>query len=229
MPSVTRPLLTLNLSFVPLNQPPIHFQLVPPFNHRANKAKRSIRIRKNHILSVLSSSHITYPPNRWSDLLPVTKLTLNHLPPFHFRPVLLRLARSTRVSRGFRDLPHPPPWTARGGPRLAHQAQVVGPSQRPGVLHLPSSPSLSLPPCLCPKTGATRISDTLDYFPDHLFPFEDTASEPVLPEPTSSRPKRAFDGTDLVGKTFLDPDLGLCTVVVPAQPFFLAPDREPPV
>ena len=77
---------------------------------------------------------------------------------------------------------------------------------------------------LSPRQGPPAcISDTLDHFPDPLFPFEDPASDPVLPDPTSSRPNPAFDGTDLVGKTFLDPDLGLCTVVAPAQPLFLSP------
>ncbi len=66
-------------TFFPSSQPPIHFQLVPPFNHRANKAERSIRTGKNHFLSVLSAAHITFPPNRWSDLLPITELTFNHL------------------------------------------------------------------------------------------------------------------------------------------------------
>jgi hypothetical protein len=27
----------------------------------------------------LSACHITFPPNRWPDLLPATELTLNHL------------------------------------------------------------------------------------------------------------------------------------------------------
>ena len=69
-------------TFFRSSQPPIHFQLAPPFNHRANKAERSIRTGKNHFLSILSAAHITFPPNRWSDLLPITELTLNHLRPF---------------------------------------------------------------------------------------------------------------------------------------------------
>jgi hypothetical protein len=68
-------------AFFQASSPPIKYQCVPPFNHRANKAERSICTGKNHFLSVLSSAHITFPPNRWSDLLPVAELTLNQLRP----------------------------------------------------------------------------------------------------------------------------------------------------
>jgi hypothetical protein len=78
--------------------------------------------------------------------------------------------------------------------------------------------------CFVPKTGATRISDTLAHFPNLLFPFEDIVpdAEP-LPDPTSSRPQPAFDGLDLVGKSFVDPDLGVCTVLSGAPSLFLQP------
>jgi hypothetical protein len=78
--------------------------------------------------------------------------------------------------------------------------------------------------CFVPKTGANRISDTLAHFPDPLFPFEDIVpdAEP-LPDPTSSRPQPAFDGLDLVGKSFVDSDLGVGTVLSDAPPLFLQP------
>ncbi len=43
---------------------------------------------------------------------------------------------------------------------------------------------------LFPRQEATRISDTLDHFPDSLFPFEDPASDPVMPDPTSFLPSQ---------------------------------------
>ncbi len=71
--------------------------------------------------------------------------------------------------------------------------------------------------CFIPKTGATRISDP-------LFPFADIVpdAEP-LPDPTSSRPQLAFDGLNLVGKSFVNPDFGVCTVLSGAPPIFLQP------
>jgi ribosomal protein L9 len=71
------------------------------------------------------------------------------------------------------------------------------------------------------------ISDSLVHFPDPLFPFEDIVpdAEP-LPDPTSSRPHPAFDGLDLVDKSFVDPDLGVCTVISGAP--CLSPSRRQP-
>jgi hypothetical protein len=74
-----------------------------------------------------------------------------------------------------------------------------------------------------PRTGATRVSDTLDHFPDPLFPFEGPSSDPVLPDPTSDRPSPSYDGLDLAGREFLDPDLGVCQVLRPDAPIFLSP------
>jgi hypothetical protein len=78
--------------------------------------------------------------------------------------------------------------------------------------------------CFIPKAGATRISNTLDHFPDPLFPFEDVSpnAEP-LSDPTSSRPSPAFDGLDLIARQFVDSDIGLCTVTGGASPVFLQP------
>ncbi len=55
----------------------ITYQYVPPNNHRTLPAERSIRIAKNHIISVLAACHVSFPPNRWPDLLPHIEITLN--------------------------------------------------------------------------------------------------------------------------------------------------------
>ena len=62
--------------FVSVN---LSYQYVPPFNHRSNPAERAIRTAKNHVISIFSSAHITFPPNRWHDLLSQAELTLNHM------------------------------------------------------------------------------------------------------------------------------------------------------
>ncbi len=55
----------------------VSFQHVPPNQRRTNPAERAIRIakNKNRFLSVLSAAHISFPPNRWPALLPLTELT----------------------------------------------------------------------------------------------------------------------------------------------------------
>ena len=55
-------------------KPPVRFQHVPLNDHRSNKAERAIQTAKNHFIAVLSSTHITFPPDRWLKLLPLTEL-----------------------------------------------------------------------------------------------------------------------------------------------------------
>ncbi len=62
-----------------LNSQNVSFQHVPPLQHRTNPAERSIRTSKNHFLSTLSTAHVSFPPNRWPALLPLTMLTLNSM------------------------------------------------------------------------------------------------------------------------------------------------------
>ncbi len=76
-----------------------------------------------------------------------------------------------------------------------------------------------------PNTGATRVSDRLDHFPDPLFHFE-TLSTQTLLDPSNSRPKPTYDGMDFVGRTFVDPELGVCRIVAPAELVFLFPQTR---
>ncbi len=52
---------------------------------------------------------------------------------------------------------------------------------------------------------------------------ENPASDPVLPDPTADRPSPSYDGLDLAGREFFDPDLGVCQVLRPDAPIFLSP------
>jgi hypothetical protein len=72
-------------------------------------------------------------------------------------------------------------------------------------------------------TSAVRISDTLSHFRAPLFPFEAPPSGLPPPHPTSDRPSPQFDGLDLLGHQFIDPELGACIVIGPGAPVFLQP------
>jgi hypothetical protein len=66
-----------------------------------------------------------------------------------------------------------------------------------------------------------RIAFTLAHFPLPLFHF--AASDlppPPIPDPSTTRPSPTLDGTDLIGRVFHDPDLGLCRVVEIGSPHF---------
>jgi len=57
----------------------IILELVPPGQHRRNRAERAIRTFKNHFISILAGVDPSFPANLWSDLLPQAELTINLL------------------------------------------------------------------------------------------------------------------------------------------------------
>ncbi|KAJ1407582.1 hypothetical protein B484DRAFT_337192, partial [Ochromonadaceae sp. CCMP2298] len=57
-------------------------------NHRANKAERAIREWKNHFISMLCTTHPTFPLDLWDELLPQCELTLNLLRPYTVDPTI---------------------------------------------------------------------------------------------------------------------------------------------
>jgi hypothetical protein len=142
---------------------------------------------------VLSAAHISYPPNRWPALLPLTELTLNHLRPF---------ARDRSISA----------WHGIQGQPLDFAAHPIHPAGQLVVAHDPPQQRASwakhgtrgfyLSPALShyrshvvfiPSTLATRTTNQLDFFPDPLFTFEDATISAPPPDPTSSRPSPTLD------------------------------------
>jgi hypothetical protein len=141
-------------------------QHVPPNQHRTNPAERSIRTAKNHFLATLPSvHHISFPPNRWPVLLPLTMLTLNYMRPFIPDP-----SRSA--------------WHGIHGRKIDFTAHPIRPAGQLVVAHDPPNqrPSWArhgtrefyLAPALThyrshiifiPFTLDTRISNQIDLFP----------------------------------------------------------------
>jgi hypothetical protein len=67
----------------------ISFQCVPPKEHRANAAERSIRTFKNHFSATLCTVDSHFPLAEWDRLIPQTVLTLNLLRSSRKHPSLL--------------------------------------------------------------------------------------------------------------------------------------------
>jgi hypothetical protein len=66
----------------------IAYQSVPPNQKRANAAERSIQTLRRHFLSLLATTHPSFPINLWPALLPQTELTLNLLRPYADLPTI---------------------------------------------------------------------------------------------------------------------------------------------
>ena len=55
------------------------YQLVPPHDHRRNRAKRAIQTFKAHFISILCGVDEKFPIELWCRLLPQAEITLNLL------------------------------------------------------------------------------------------------------------------------------------------------------
>jgi hypothetical protein len=198
----------------------VAFQHVPPFTHRANPAERSIRTAKNHLIATLSTTHFSFPANRWNTVLPLAQLTLKSfaLDPsksawhgIHGRT--LDFAAHPIHPAGQLVVAHDPPQARASWARHGTSGFYVAPSLTHYWCHL----------IFTPISGDTRTSSRIDLLPDPLFTFEDPTIIAPPPDPAASNPDPTTDGTDLVGRSFLDPDLGRCKVLGPGQPHFLHP------
>ncbi len=54
----------------------ILYQLVPPVQKRTNTARRAIQTFRRHFLSLLATTHPSFPINHWPALLPQAELTV---------------------------------------------------------------------------------------------------------------------------------------------------------
>jgi hypothetical protein len=57
------------------------YQLVPPHNHRRNKAEKAVQTFKDHFVAILCGANKSFPLNLWDLLLQQAKHTLNMLRP----------------------------------------------------------------------------------------------------------------------------------------------------
>jgi hypothetical protein len=74
------------------------------------------------------------------------------------------------------------------------------------------------------SSRSERITLTLAHFPLPLFHFAASGlPPPPTPDPSATRPSPTLDSTDLIGRVFNDPDLGLCRVVEVGPPHRLTP------
>jgi hypothetical protein len=197
---------------------------VPPQTYRSNPAERAVRTGKNHLISVFSSTHPDFPDDLWDQLLPYVEITLNVMRSWRPDPSLSAWPGLHRLSYDFSAHPiHPPrqlflafsdpeyrdTWAPHGdcafslGPALTHY--------RCQLVYVVSS-------------RFERITLTLAHFPLPLFHFaESDLPSPPLSDPFSTRPSPTLDGTDLIGRVFQDPDLGLCRVTEVGPSHRLAP------
>jgi hypothetical protein len=145
----------------------IDFQLAPPQIHRRNAAERAIRTFKNHFVAGLCSTDTGFPLNLWDTLVPQALLTLNLMRSSRINP---RLSAHAQIYGAFdyNRTPLAPP----GCKVLVHEKPSVRGTWAPHAVdgwYL--GPALAHYRCYTVwvwDTASTRVSDTVEWFPQHV-------------------------------------------------------------
>ena len=147
-----------------LQQYQIKLQLVPPYDHRTNPAKRAIESFKSHFIAGLASLPPDFPLHLWDRLLPHATTTLNLLRPSRLNPKLsahqhlhgtFDFNRTPLAPPGCRCVVYEHPghrrtWSSRGT-----DAWYLGPATDHYRCHR----------LYVPSTRSERIAKRVDFFP----------------------------------------------------------------
>jgi hypothetical protein len=147
--------------------------------HRRNWAERAIQTFKNNFISGLCTTHPDFPLNLWDKLLPQAVLTLNLLRPYRINPQLSAHFQ-VHINFNFDKTPLAPP----GIKVLAHE-----PADGRESFAVHAVQVYYVGPCLhhyrcftiwTPSTNATRIVNTVDWFPQNIKIPTATTSDTII-------------------------------------------------
>ncbi len=191
------------------------WELVNPYQKEPNRAERGIRTAKNHMIAVRAGFHADCPRTILDRCLLQVELTLNSLHPYEYEPGIsayhgifghrFDFARHPVAPVGAKVLTWDSPdhrgsWADHG-----IEGFYLGPAMR----HFRGFE------IWVPQNASKRVSGTVWWF---LKPFEpDTAllapeNNAILYPPIRQRLNPAEDGSDLLGRCFLEPNLGVCCI-----------------
>jgi hypothetical protein len=146
----------------------LNLQIVAPNDHRLNPAERAIQSFKAHFISTRSGVDPGFPSNRWDLLVPMTVLTLNLLRPSKINPAI---SAYTQVMGTF-DFNRTPIGPV-GCKLIVHDNRMVRGSWADhgtdGYFIGPAPRHYRNFTCWIPTTNATRISNTVEFFPTQNF------------------------------------------------------------
>ena len=143
-------------------------QYVPPGNHRSLRAERAIRDAKNHLISVLATTHPTFPLRGFDELAAQTELTLAHLRPWADNRSLSSYEGLFKSTYDFDAHPIAPCGTSVLIHERAADRESWAPHGSPGFYLGPALEHYRCWRVLIADTHSIRISDTLAWFPAPL-------------------------------------------------------------
>jgi hypothetical protein len=142
----------------------IHYQLVPPHNHRANLAERAIQTFKYHMKAGLASVDPDFPVAQWDRLLDQAEITLNLLRNSKCNPALSAYSYLFGPF-DFNRTPMAPPGTKVVVHLKQSQRDSWGPNGEVGFYVGPSLEHYRCMKVYFNKTRTVRDVDTLTFIP----------------------------------------------------------------
>jgi hypothetical protein len=142
----------------------LEYQLASPGDHRVNYAEGAIQTYKNHFLSTFHGTDPEFPANCWDLLMPQINITLNLLRKSWYHP---NLSAYSQI-HGVYDY-NKTPMAPAGCKIIIHDRSEERKSWDPHGTHGfyigPAMQHYSNYKCYIPSTRATRISNTIMFFP----------------------------------------------------------------
>jgi hypothetical protein len=156
----------------------VDYQLVPPGIHRRNAAERAIRTFKNHFIAGLCSVDKNFPIHLWDRLLPQAEITLNLLRGSRINPKLSAWAQ-VHGAFDFNRTPLGPPGCRVVAHEKPAKRKTWAPHGLDGWYVGPAMESYRCHTVWIWETRATRIIDTLTWFPSKV-KLPDSSSTDVI-------------------------------------------------
>jgi hypothetical protein len=185
-----------------------------------NRAERAIRTAKNHMIATRAGFHPDCLHAYLEKCLCQIELTLNIVRPFDYDPSRSAYEGLTHQSYNFQQHPIAPvgskvlTWDSPShrGSWADHGVEAVylGPAEQ----HLRSFD------VWMPNTSAPRVTNTVWWFLHDKLTANDGL---LLPDndlaypPSKARPYPRDNGTNLIGRAFLELDMGVCIVTGPTH------------
>ena len=190
-------------------------ELVPAFQKESNRAERAIQTAKHHIIATRAGFHRDCPHVYLDKCLAQMEMTLNVLHPYEYDPS--RSAYEGVFGRPYDFMSHP---IAPAGSKVLtwDSPDTRGSWSDHGSMGIYVGPAASHFRAFyiwVPQTSALRVSATVWWFFAHQEPDEtllDLEDTSISYPPTRDRPAPQKDGSDLLGRYFFEPELGVCCI-----------------
>ena len=189
-------------------------EYIAPEVKRPNRAERAIRTAKNHIIATRAGFHPDFSHIYLDKCLPQMELALNIIHPFEYDETISAYQGIYNKTFNFKHHPIAPlgckvlTWDSpdNRGSWADHgiEAMYTGPA-------LDHFRSFDI---WIPSNSASRVSNTVWWFMTPIKPDQDLlrlAPEIAYP-PTRDRPNPQDNGADLLGRHFVEPEIGVCCI-----------------